>query len=555
MGRLWIGVVVAAGLAAQQPAATAPEGSGSLEGRVVNQATGEPIRKANVRMGGQASQLVAVTDSGGRFAFRRLPAGMYWLSADHEEFSAPDLMRGAPPQPITLGAGEQKTDLELRLIPQARLSGRVLDEDGAAVSGCGVSVMQHDYQQGRRWLAGRGGDSTNDKGEYRVRGLRPGRYYVFLHCSQELPAPHPLMPRGDPRIPQQVYAAQYYPGVPELTGATKLAVPAGGDVRAIDFQVRRIGAVKVQGHVTAPEGLGRMPVVLMARSSAAGDTRDVGGGSTDETGHFTISGVPPGSYILAAGSYGEGQGGWGSLPLEVGSTPPDPVELVLSPGVEISGTVEMPRDSAEPESPKPAGPRPAGPRVMLTPVEQMPLPPRVAEASVAEDGTFTLAGVMPGRWRLMLLNAAGYIQSLLIGGQEVSPYSFNVGAGAAAPWRIVIGNQYGEVAASITDTLPAGQGGVSILFMPENPAAAGSGMEGETGPDAQGHATLRLRPGRYRAYALESRAPWMYMQWSELLEALASRSEAVNVEAGQQTSVSLGLVRAGELQQLLETLE
>src|ERR1035441_7145454 len=57
-------------------------GTGSIEGIVSDATSHAPLRKVQVTLTGAiAVALNAVTDAGGRFAFRELAAGSYWLGA------------------------------------------------------------------------------------------------------------------------------------------------------------------------------------------------------------------------------------------------------------------------------------------------------------------------------------------------------------------------------------------------------------------------------------------------------------------------------------------
>ena len=62
-----------------------PTGNGVIEGTVINEVTREPVRKAQVMIG-SANAPPAVTDATGRFAFRNLGPGSYWLQASHSQF-------------------------------------------------------------------------------------------------------------------------------------------------------------------------------------------------------------------------------------------------------------------------------------------------------------------------------------------------------------------------------------------------------------------------------------------------------------------------------------
>ena len=78
-------VIFAGRLTAQGPAA--PAGRGSIEGTVINEVTREPVRGAQIVVGSETVVPAAVTDANGRFTFRNLPPGTYFLQAHHPEIS------------------------------------------------------------------------------------------------------------------------------------------------------------------------------------------------------------------------------------------------------------------------------------------------------------------------------------------------------------------------------------------------------------------------------------------------------------------------------------
>src|SRR5262249_26748112 len=77
--------------AAESKSETRPEDRCSLEGQVLNSATGEPISKANLTLrrsdiapgpGGAPPTYITVTDSTGSFVLKDLEPGKYRLSAN-----------------------------------------------------------------------------------------------------------------------------------------------------------------------------------------------------------------------------------------------------------------------------------------------------------------------------------------------------------------------------------------------------------------------------------------------------------------------------------------
>src|SRR5579862_1785773 len=76
MKRLLAGLLCVAAMAQPKP------GKGTIDGRVLNSITGEPLRKATVTLAGRpAIGLTDDTDAESKFHFAGLPPGTYRISA------------------------------------------------------------------------------------------------------------------------------------------------------------------------------------------------------------------------------------------------------------------------------------------------------------------------------------------------------------------------------------------------------------------------------------------------------------------------------------------
>src|SRR5207248_7123505 len=109
--------------------ATAGENSyGSIKGTVTNAVTGERLRKAYVRLtptSDAANVRPAVTDDGGMFVFENIVPGNYSLEAEHQ-----GLLETRYGDELRLATGQNLTELNIKLMPPAAVSGRVRDDDG-----------------------------------------------------------------------------------------------------------------------------------------------------------------------------------------------------------------------------------------------------------------------------------------------------------------------------------------------------------------------------------------------------------------------------------------
>src|SRR5205809_6605362 len=70
------------------------------------------------------------------------------------------------------------TGVLLAMPPTGSIAGRVYDKNGEPLGNAEVMAMRQVYKDGRRTLTIVQTVATNDRGEYRLFWLAPGRYYV-----------------------------------------------------------------------------------------------------------------------------------------------------------------------------------------------------------------------------------------------------------------------------------------------------------------------------------------------------------------------------------------
>ena len=521
-----------------------PTGTGSIEGTISDAVTQAPLRKAQVSlMGSGPTALTAVTDGAGRFAFRQLAAGTYWLNAGKEEYNQPQALFGtAPANEIQLGDDEHKQGVAISLMPDGSIGGRIANEEGLPVRGCGVSAAQFVYEQNRRTLRSHGMASTGEKGEYHIGDLAPGRYYVFAHCHTQLSAAHPLLPRGDPRIPHETYLPQLYGGGVDPASATRLTVMAGSSLDNIDFQLTRVPAYVLRGSVVGGDPDGRsspVNVTLMPVNRAMRNLMQMGAMADAASGTFQFQAVIPGSYLLTASSNRGERIFAAERPVEIGQGPPGPVQITLQSGVDLKGTVQF--DSGD-HPPLENG------QISLASVDT-PYYMRQLQAQVDKDGAFTFTGVMPGRWRIFP-NLPGYLKSATLAGQTVQPGDFQIAAGATGPLRITLGSKFADLHVDIQNA-PAGEQVTAVIF-PEDLGRFGIGLE-RLGYTANGSVDFgALAPGRYRLFATDGPNPWLILQRPDWLQALESRCAAIDLPEGGHVSTTVETIPREELMRVLE---
>ena len=243
---------------------------------------------------------------------------------------------------ITVAADQWVSDLRIPLWRLGSITGRVLDERGEPVVGVAVRGFSTAWVAGRSQFVGTDPVTTDDRGEYRLANLMPGKYAVSVLSVQStvldstpeaaqkravgelsrssggsnpgLPAvdvdgPHRLAisnfatPPPPSSTAPRAYAAQFYPGTSSMANAQLVEMAYGASRRGVDFQLQPVPAVKVSGHLVLAEGGASDASSLVLRLMPAGG-ESLGVGSevattaVERDGSFTFVNVPSGEYTL-----------------------------------------------------------------------------------------------------------------------------------------------------------------------------------------------------------------------------------------------------------------
>ncbi|HUJ20672.1 MAG TPA: carboxypeptidase-like regulatory domain-containing protein [Bryobacteraceae bacterium] len=520
-------------------------GNGSIQGTVINEVTHEPVRKAQVMLH-YGNTPPAVTDATGHFAFQKLPAGTYSLTAQHPAFPQVQSVVSRFSASVTLGQDEQKHDLVITLMPGASISGRVTDEDGKPIAGCSVQTAQFAQGPSERKLYVTRAGSSDDRGQYRLEGLAKGHYYVLVQCQNLLPAPHAFIRRGPGAdLPHRRYPPLFYPSSQDLSGATRLMLAAGADLRGIDFEMHPVSAVNVFGHLTGdPEALSRNPWVrLAARDPSISHMVQYSPPFVDTRARtFRIDGVPPGSYTLWASAQDPGYAYQAKVPVDVGAVAPEPIEVPLIAGADFGGSLTI------------DGEEPAGFEVH---VRLVPLDPDFSgnwpDGKVDRDGTFTLTSVLPGRWRVEVGLPRGYVRSFSLGDMQLSPYGFDVAPGAAGRMHILASTKTAEVEGTVSGARAEAPNPAWVIAIPEDPdrMAAGRNWTAFAG-EGDRFKVEGVEPGRYRVYAFNGIEPGVFYQNPGALRAIEDRGKQVELEEGGHASIQLEIIPSADIMQALQ---
>jgi hypothetical protein len=494
-----------------------------VSGRVITADEGSPLKSARVALipnnsGSKGQVYAASSDSDGRFVVKDVAPGGYTFLAMRagfveQQYQAKGSDVGAV---LSLKPGDKISDVLFRLTRTAVVTGRVTNEDGEAMSRVQVIALrgpsEEEIEDGDRSTSRRlhavSSAQTDDRGQYRIFGLKPGEYYIKGTDSFE---PDRNMVVDQSYWLQQElgseYAAMYSPGVPQASQAQAVSVRAGEEVQA-DVSMQRIKTMEVAGHVIGRDGPAKNTWVQLEQSG--GDDYGIDRqATTDEKGNFRLKGVPPGSYVIAAYQQSEGEDVYearGRQKIEVGGENIDSLTISLG-GINIQGRVTV------------AG---AGTltldrlRVGLSGVDEDGQ--FSGQGRVKKDGTFEIPWVSDGNFALYVqgLGDDGYVKSARLGSDDILEKGLQLEKGGpGGRLEVVVSSASAQLEGSVSGDDGAVIGAsVRASPEPETPYNR-SGSHGAR-TDQTGHFSLTgLAPGTYRVVAKYPASPASGALWSD----------------------------------------
>jgi Carboxypeptidase regulatory-like domain len=520
---LWLCGLAALG---QQPERCA------VEGLVLRAASGEPVRKAQVllrKLDARDQSYSTATDERGRFLLTGLEPGRYALSAERNGYVPQDYGQRRANQPgatLTLQPGQHLRDIVFHLVPFGVISGRAADEDGEPVPRVRIQAMRVTHQSGRRELIAIASGTSDDRGEYRVFGLPPGRYYVSA-------APAPSSRPGAPESDEEGFVPFYYPGVIDPGQAAPLELRAGSEIQGVDFRLTRTRTVRVRGRVlnAATGRLERGIVVFLlprGSGSAASAPRNQNA-VVDAQGSFEIRGVAPGSYVLSAYQADQQRRFFARQPIDVGAASLEGISLVLGPGLEIAGRIRF---------------EGSGGRLDLVRVTLQSRSESAGSAFAAakSDGTFSLQNVAADWYTLSIAGLVEdcYLKSARFGGVDALERGLDLSRGdPPGPLEVVLSPAGGHIEGVALKENQPPAAGATVALAPDAQRRSQAHLFRSAVADQYGRYVLRgIPPGEYRLFAWEDVEPGAWLD-PDFLSEYEKRGETVSVDERGRYTVQL----------------
>jgi hypothetical protein len=571
------------------PATAQVAGTAVISGQVVSEEDPtRPIRLAKVELSTNAlrRELMAVTDSNGRFVFSRLPAGRYTLLVSKPGLASTRYGAKRPAGagvPIVVADGDQ-VPVTVRIGRGAVIAGTVRDANGEPAAGVRMQVYAYGIDtKGARTLelktfsnSGNGLLQTDDRGAYRIYGLIPGEYYVQASptsggiggraisaaeiewAQRTISSPGGLPAPAPPPGQSMALAPVLFPGTTDAATAVPITLKAGEERTGVDFAVTFIPTATVSGVIRGPDGSppGLAQGTLLRPGAGVGP----GGGSQlvrpNTEGRFTVSDVPPGNYVLAVRGSMQSSPDTVAGPMAVASTPLwamtdvtvsgrdiSGLELTLAPGLNVSGKLIF-------EGEKP----PVGAELTRVSVSLLPQGPTSmgAPSVVAQaDGTFVIPGVGPGEYRLSANVPAGTaatspwsLKSAIISNVDTldAPFTVRTDVGGAV---ITFTDRPTELTGSLLDTSgkPALEYFIVVFPADRSLWTAQSRRVRSARPGNTGAFRIAgLPPGDYYVCAMTDLEPNL-LNTAAYLEPLVAASIKLNLTEGEKKTQDLKIAR------------
>lgn len=485
------------------PAATAQKepdaATGTISGVVREAGTGHPISGAMVNCSGAERRSVQ-TDTQGRYSIPGLPPDLYRISVTVISANGPGAygMRR-----VRLREGQNLPSVDYLLEPRGEISGRVIDENDEPVPEVRVFLVARDYSEGSLRYRFTGTAEVDDRGEYVLRNVAPGRAYLVMAAKWILKLPAISDVPANPKLRKPVPAPTFYPGVTLRDGAQPLILDPGQRRQNVDIRMQRGPSFCVSGLLSSgsrPSGMHFTLTHLQATSGAVGNGAFFmasPSGETNADGKIRLCHLPPGEYRLEAWASGAGgPSAWSVTTLAV--VDDDIRDLRVGVRAPTPVAVETVWEGKAPEPPIDTKLS-----FHLMPLVRSRIGGETLGGEVSIPGESGLPNLFMDDYALRLarLPARSYVKDILLGGRSIRHEPVSPGASLGENrLRIVLAGDGGTIEVKVADKEGNLIPDASVVAMPAGAVSeavlAASIVTGQT--DQEGNwSTGMVAPGKY----------------------------------------------------------
>jgi len=553
---------------------------GSIEGIVVRAGTGDSIPGARVVLAsapigspvtacgaaGYSSvpDVSVVTDAQGKFEFRELNAGSYCVAAGANGFAKQlygQRTVSGPGAAITLASGKTINNIQIPLPAAGSISGRIRDSAGQPATGISVQLLKSTYNVGgQRVFQPAGAARTDDRGDYRLYWITPGRYYLFAGgfipgvTSSSLGSPN--------EIAADTISPTFYISASDIAQATVIDLKPAADIGGVDLFLPRPQLYRIRGRLIDGRNGQYAPAASVTLVTPTPTGVNFGSTSSQsfnpQDGTFEIRDVTPGLHVVRAQvsisstAVTPATGGIVSTIAQNGSTQIalnvasdiNSLSLVLVSPVSVSGQVIMEGAAAN------SSPGVERVRVQLRPSIDGVIYTNLGGISpstplAAGDGTFRIDNVLPGEYRPLVspLSDNVYIKQARFNQNDILSMPMKFLPSDNGKIEIVLSARGGQIDGVVVDDRRQPVASIQAVLVPDRQRERTDLYKSAT-TDSNGRFSIRgIAPGDYHVFSWESIEPYSYFD-PELIRPYESKGTPVHITESAKEMLDLKLIPA-----------
>jgi hypothetical protein len=505
---------------------------GSIEGVAVNRVSGQPLPGVHVRLllfsadaQGISAAYGSISDKAGHFSIATIKPGTYVIAPEYPGFLYVPPKSDTPIPALLIKAGQKLEGYKLEMTPRAVLAGRIVDEFGDPVTNVQIQAMPLNPADAAMNLFGNQNPRVDDRGEFRISTV-PGKYYLKATAYSNSNDQPEIRSDGSVEV---VYGPTFYPSAASKERAALIEAGPGSDVTGLEIRLLRQRSLTISGTVTGiPDSMGRA-TVMVRYGETEQQINNSRSSMAEPNGKFSLTRLSPGFYHLTAlYSTNNLRLQSGTVDIKLDDADHTNVELALGGGAELTGTLQVTGLSAEKRS------------VKLQSTDNFQFYNQTAPAAdVAPDGTFKIANVTPGKYKVVVspLPDDGYVKTVLLdnaaSGSDVLDLSRGV---RGSHVKVVASSGAAQMSGKVLDK--DGQpitNSVSIVCLMQDPKVVNEDVMTRVTSSDGSYSKKGIRPGKYRLFALDI---FHYVgaqgaQSNDLSEPF-SRGEEIEIKEGEK---------------------
>lgn len=497
-----------------------------VSGTVFDSTRGQVLAGASIRCAGADSE----SQVDGSFRLEIDPGDKCEIKGQKDGYYQEEIKRL-----FVTGLTQTQSDLKLFLTPLASVAGRVKDRESKSVAGMSVFLLNSIKIGGRQTAAGYKKTISDKNGNFRFEGLKPEKIILLA------------LPKivGKTTGDLKSYGLAVHPLGSQISTAVPIEILAGTKLADLDIELEEVQKYNIRGRVDlnlkeAAEEKGYSLELRYASDvldPSELDPLDLLYGleatplRLEDGFQFRAAGVAPGRYRLLLF---KAKALLGSASIEVVDRDLDSIQLVSQAPSSFQG------------------------RLMFEEIERSEkLPDELSlmgaeggisfrNIGVAKDGTFSLDGLAPGKYRLGLRGPAPsmFIRSIRLQEKSVNGASFVVPPSGGGSVEVLLSKQFASL------TIRSNSAGTLVSAVPV-PLSLLEGDLVRTGLTNQDMASRleRLSPGTYLACAWTGSSNGVVglLLNPEHLKKIEKLCERLDIKAGSHSMVQLKGIDATQL--------